>query len=194
MLKLIITFSEDNSMKKNDSTKIPSITVIDIGASGGIDQRWENLKTQGVLVEPDPREIENLKKTLPQNYSLITTALSSSKGLKDFFLYRKQQSSSFNAPNPEFTRKFPEYERLEVVSQIQMATDTLDNSLESHKISIPDVLKIDVEGHELAIFQGSHKAMESLIALETEVNFAEVRKEAPLFGDVDVFYGKKVFH
>lgn len=173
---------------------IPAITLIDIGASGGLGSRWDNFKTSGILVEPDPREIENLRQSLPSNYHLITKALSDSNGIKKFYLYRKQACSSFYPPNKIFTEKFPESERLQVESEIEMETDTLDNQLAALKGSVHlDVLKVDVEGHELSILKGSEQTIRDLIAIELEINFAEVRIGAPMFSEVDVFLREKDF-
>ena len=48
------------------------LTIVDIGASGGIHPRWQRSKFafKGILFEPDPREYDNLKASLPENYTV----------------------------------------------------------------------------------------------------------------------------
>lgn len=170
-----------------------SLRIVDIGASGGLEPRWSDYNVLAVLVEPDPREVENLRKSLPPTFKFITTALSDEKGKKDFYLYAKQQCSSFYPPNEDFIKKFPESERLALTRTISMETDLLDDQLKVIDYSSPDLIKVDVEGYELPILKGGVKALDEAIALDLEVNFAQFRKGAPLFFEVDGFLRARGF-
>jgi FkbM family methyltransferase len=58
-------------------------------------------------------------------------------------------------PNFDFLAKFPDAERFEVLKTIKIETDTLDNQLKKNGITEIDFVKIDTQGHELPILQGS---------------------------------------
>lgn len=49
----------------------------------------------------------------------------------------------------------------------------------------PDVLKIDIQGGELDVFQTGRKKLSDAIAVVTEVRFSPIYEDEPLWGDVD---------
>jgi FkbM family methyltransferase len=48
-----------------------------------------------------------------------------------------------------------------------------------------DLLKIDVQGAELMVFQGARRKLAEAVAVHTEVSFVPLYENQPLFGDVD---------
>jgi protein O-GlcNAc transferase len=48
-----------------------------------------------------------------------------------------------------------------------------------------DFVKIDVQGAELAVFQGGEKVLRNAMLVQTEVEFVELYENQPLFADVD---------
>jgi FkbM family methyltransferase len=48
-----------------------------------------------------------------------------------------------------------------------------------------DLLKIDVQGAELMVFQGGRDKLRGAVAVQTEVSFVALYKEQPTFGDID---------
>ncbi|MDF2945761.1 MAG: FkbM family methyltransferase [Bacillales bacterium] len=164
-----------------------TIKVVDVGASGGIDIRWNSIieHTIPILFEPDPREFNNLKEKLPENYIVFNTALSDIPGLIEFHLCKKQQVSSVYKPNYELISKFPASERFDVLKTIQVQADTLDNKLDSVGISDVDFIKIDTQGYELSILQGARNTLKCVIGIEVEVEFIEIYENQPLFEEVN---------
>ncbi len=118
------------TMEKASSNNDP-LTIVDIGASGGIHARWSGLPCglRAVLFEPDPREFDNLTSMAPDNWTVINAALSDRSGDIEFRLARKQQVSSVYPPNRAFPEKFPDPERFHTVKTIKIRADTLDNQL-----------------------------------------------------------------
>jgi FkbM family methyltransferase len=180
---------------KNTLLKKNPLWIVDIGASGGISERWENFtsKYKAVLFEPDPREYERLR---ADNDCLIVlnSALSDSINSIDFLLCKKQQVSSTYLPNMDLLKKFPFSERFEVLKRVQIKTDTLDNQLKINNIADIDFIKIDTQGHELKILKGSTRTLENAIGLELEVEFSLMYVNQPLFGDIDSFVRSKGFY
>src|SRR4051812_25323491 len=85
------------------------LRVADIGASGGVDPRWERLTNdlRLILVEPDPREAERLRKNLTNNYLIIDRALSDKPGPIKLHLCENQQLTSVYLPNENVLKNFP---------------------------------------------------------------------------------------
>ena len=179
----------------NDLLKNNPIWLVDIGASGGIDLRWRKFTSslQAILFEPDPREYEILKSKRRENLIIFNCALSDSIKEINFYLCKKQETSSIYLPNFDFIDKFPESERYKVLKTIKMETDTLDNQLEKNNITEIDFIKIDTQGHELPILQGSINSLRNVIGLELEVEFTYLYKDQPLFHEVDSFVRKMDF-
>ena len=164
------------------------LIIIDIGASGGIHLRWNKLDAyfKAILVEPDPREYNNLIKKLPGNYIVLNTALYDSEGFIDFNLCEKQMCSSIFNFDKEKIERYAEAERLRIKDTIQIKVNTLDNEIK-HKVSYVDFIKIDAEGSELFILKGAKDTLDSVIGLEIETSFLAVRQNQPLFQHVNEF-------
>lgn len=166
------------------------LTIVDIGASGGLHPRWTTVASsrRAVLVEPDPREYVNLQQTSGQ--VVINSALSERPGEIDFHLCRAQPLSSVYRPNVQLLSRFFSGEYLrgyDVVETRRLRADTLDNALAAQGIRTVDAVKVDAQGHELAILRGGTQALGSAIALEVEVEFIELYSGQPFFWDVNAF-------
>lgn len=171
------------------------LMIVDIGASGGIDKRWKNLTSsfKCILFEPDLRAYNILKENSDSNLIVLNSALSDSTKKVEFHLCNKQEVSSIFPPNFDFLNKFPDAERFEVQKNISLNADTLNNQLIKAGVTEVDFIKIDTQGYELPILQGSYDYLDSVIGLEIEVEFVEMYKGQPLFDEVDVFVKSKNF-
>jgi Methyltransferase FkbM domain len=72
----------------------------------------------------------------------------------------------------------------EVIHTQRIATRRLDDIDEVDKV---DYLKIDVQGSELAIFEGGRNKLGSAVAIQTEVSFIPLYRNQPAFGEIDRF-------
>lgn len=171
------------------------LIIVDIGASGGIDTRWKNLTSyfKCILFEPDPREYSILTENSDSNLIVLNSALSDSNKTVEFHLCQKQEVSSIFPPNFDLLNKFPDSERFKVQKNIRLNTDTLNNQLIKVGVNEVDFIKIDTQGYELPILQGSYDYLDSVIGLEIEVEFVEMYKGQPLFDEVDGFVKSKNF-
>ena len=173
----------------NDLLANNPLWIVDVGASGGIDPRWRNFTSsfKVIMFEPDPREYEILSSNKLENLIVLTCALSDSVKDIDFYLCKKQQVSSAYLPNFDFLDKFPDSERFKVLKTISIQTDTLDNQLKKNNIAEIDCVKIDTQGYELPILNGSVSSLKNAVGLDVEVEFAPLYKKQPLFNEVDSF-------
>ena len=172
------------------------LVLVDVGASGGLEPNWKTAKKYLNIIgfEPDKREFPKLKKIANKNITYLNTGLYKEKTSLDFYLTKKQQTSSIYKPNREFLDKFPEVERFDIVRNTKIETDTLDEQFKIHNIADADFIKIDTQGSELFILQGAEETIRNYtFGLEVEVEFVELYQDQPLFSDVDSFIRKLGF-
>ena len=160
------------------------LLLIDIGAAGEIEPRWKPysfiIKYFGF--EPDPRSNENLNNIRRKflDYKIFPTALADKEKVSEFYLCKKPEVSSLYEPNMSLLKNFPDNERFKVINNQKLETYSLD----SYKIINSDFIKIDVQGSELDILNGANDTLEKTFGLELEIEFLEIYKKQPLFGDV----------
>ena len=70
----------------------------------------------------------------------------------------------------------------QVLERIPVATTRLDDVPDLGPL---DLLKIDVQGSELMVFQNGRKTLADAVAVHTEVSFVPLYQDQPLFADVD---------
>lgn len=145
-------------------------TVIDCGANIG-DWSAEVLKrckpTRLLLVEPDKGNAVHLRRRFP-NLPLVEAALSSEEGVATLFT-DKPGSGLASLHNRDLSHVGLSMKRGSTV-----VTTTLPKVLAEHKISRVDLLKIDVEGHELSVLKGAAPVLDSIQAIQFEFGGTDV--------------------
>lgn len=172
------------------------LVLVDIGASGGLEQNWKSAKKYLHIIgfEPYNKAFSDLQRDGSNGVKYLNVGLHNEKASLKFYSTRKQTTSSIFKPNREFLDKFPEEERFDILDEVKIECDTLDNQLLSNNISEVDFIKIDTQGSELFILQGAEKTIEeSVFGLEIEVEFVEIYQNQPLFADVDSFIRRQDF-
>ena len=163
--------------------------IIDVGASGGIDSRWSDFTChyKSVLFEPDKKEYQRIKSNAGDNSIVLQTALLDMKKETDFYICKNQELSSVYLPNFKVINNYNNPGRFEVIDKIRLTTDKLDNVLKKNKIKNSDFIKLDTQGSELSLLNGSKDYLEHTIGLQVEAGFVELYDQQPLFNDVDMF-------
>jgi FkbM family methyltransferase len=124
----------------------------------------------------------------------IPLALGRSCGEQTLFVTNEPMCSSLYQPNESFISRFdglPEMAGLDFTIEIE--TTTLDQFCESESIPEIDFLQIDVQGADLDVLKGANQILSSVLAIQIEVEFAELYKGQPLFADVDIFLRNQDF-
>lgn len=197
MKKLLKIIESSHNKKTNLALlalpKFEGITLIDIGAAGGIQPRWKAVEANLNYIgfEPDERSRKELldKKSTCRKYTIYGEAISDSVGEMSLNLCRKPQVSSVYKPNKEFTNLFPDYKRFDLLSNETIQTKKLDDI----NISNPDFVKADIQGGELKALLGGEKTLKKIFGLEIEVEFLPLYIDQPLFGDITSFLSNKDF-
>lgn len=182
-----------------DYAESPFIFV-DVGARGGIDQRWKPFKNQfqSILFEADEAAYQELLAMAESDYTLkpIFAALHNSPGPIQFHITRKAETSSVLPPNREFLDRFPDSSRFDIVRTLSLEATTLDLALRENGIKDIDFLKIDAQGITLQILEGGRQSLESAYGVELEAEFIPMYQGQALFNQVDGLmqsYGFQLF-
>ena len=181
---------------KKDFEENP-IVLVDVGASGGLQPHWKPAEPHlhRIAFEPDKRgDFESAPGKAKSQVTSVRTALFNKKTSLELYLGRKQQVSSIFKPNRALLDRFPEAERFDIVGQENLPADTLDHQLSLLRVDDVDFIKLDAQGCELAILEGSQETLKKpVFGMEVEVEFAPIYENQPLFSDVDPVLRKHGF-
>lgn len=148
----------------------PAPVIFDIGANVG---NWTSslLKSRPyvrsvTMFEPQPICWPPLEKILSDRVSLQKKAVSDTCGKRTFWANSNSESSSLHetaggGPNSR---------------QISVEATTIDEFVTANRIEIVDYIKIDVEGHDLAVIKGARRSIErgTIRAFSFEFGIADV--------------------
>lgn len=174
------------------------MTMVDVGASGGILPRWEPYRQDLSFVglEPDSRSYKDLIDSPAarafRSYKLIPCGAWDVEGTVKISFTAKPMCSSHFQPNFGFLSRFPDAERFSVVGSAEVSCQRLD-SLWPELGDATDFIKLDLEGGELAVLKGAENILNSCFGLHVEVGFQQMRSGQPLFGDVSSFLSQRGF-
>jgi FkbM family methyltransferase len=154
------------------------IKFVDIGARGGITQKWRLQKDRLEVhaFEPNKDEWEDLKTQIWwEGVTLYPHALWSEPTTLTLNITENPGLVSVYEP-------LPLSPRMKVLRQDVVEARTLD----SFNIQ-PDFIKIDTQGAELDILKGATESLKGCTCVEVEVEFEEGYVDQPLFNDVNTF-------
>lgn len=169
---------------------------IDVGARGGMQAHWrpfaELMRLD--LFEPDADACAVQAKKAPANEAWFPVALGGKTGTGRLHVLKKPSGSSLYPPNPDLMFRFgpPSYGTLAKIVDVPLLT--LSDFIDQHKRPLPNLIKLDVQGAELDIFKGTRpEHWRDLLAIQTEIEFAELYQGQPLFADIDAFLTRQGF-
>jgi FkbM family methyltransferase len=195
--------SQYKNIKRNKSKKIHKILnqvelkkylkVLDIGAAGEIKENWRQFEPilDYVGIEPDVENYQKIKKNknICKSYKIFNEALWDSKTKLNLNITKKRTNSSILEPNFNILNNFPDPERFKILEKKEINLSPLDDL----KIENIDFIKIDTQGSELNILNGSSKTIKNVMGFEIEVSFVKIYKDQPLFSDIYHFMIKNNF-
>ena len=80
------------------------------------------------------------------------------------------------------------------VAQREVRLATLDTLVATGEVRPPDLIKLDVQGYELAVLRGAEQSLAGSSYVLTEVSFREFYRGQPLFAEVISFLAARGFH
>jgi FkbM family methyltransferase len=173
------------------------IVLVDVGARGGIPDRWRHVEPwlRTIGFEPDARSLDAIERS--DRMMVLPTALDSRAGSLELHLTAEESNSSVLMPNRSFLSRFPAAARFEVVDSVAVEADTLDHQLAQAGIDRLDAIKLDTQGNELMVLEGARETLtRGVFGIEVEVELNPMYEEQPLLADVDRFlrpFGYELF-
>ncbi len=161
--------------------------LMDVGASGGIDRRWEKVKPflQIIGLEPNPDELRKLEETKTENVRWLPFALSDTEGDYPLYVTRAPTNTSMLLPNPK-ALEWLHYDLsgFDIIDKMIVPCATLDGLIDRYGLQL-DAIKLDTQGTELHILRGGTTAIaQQVFSVQTEVEFIEMYQGQPMFCDV----------
>ncbi|MDX4060336.1 FkbM family methyltransferase [Aliarcobacter skirrowii] len=165
------------------------LRLLDIGsANPRLEEGWNRISDiEIIMFEPDERSYNDLiKNKHNDSYTVFNYALSSKNETRKLYLTKKPECTSLYKPNMKYHNKFPNAQRWEIIKTIDVECKSLKNIYK--EVCEYDFIKIDTQGSELDILQGSiGGGLETTLGIESEVEFLELYEGQPLFGDMCKF-------
>ncbi len=165
------------------------LTLIDIGARGGLQPNWKQARPHLRVIgfEPDPEEYARLARTNdPRKTLYINTALHREPAELTLNIGRDGGTSSLLEPNWDYLNRFPDFERFQVMRRVAVKVNALDRVLPANDVREADFIKIDTQGAEFAILEGGRATLaKQVFGVELEVQFGAIYVEQARFGQLD---------
>lgn len=170
-------------------------TIIDVGAYiGSFAFAMRTMSPKAAIHSFDPMadNIEKLSRLMQsdQNFHSYQTALGDRQGSIDFWKSSFPASSSVLQMDESHKQAFPESSMNE---KMKVPIARLDDFLETMQLGGNVLLKIDVQGFELAVLKGAEKTLQQTRQIITEVSYRRLYKDQALFDDVYKFLLQKGF-
>jgi len=166
------------------------LKAVDIGANpsdGDIPPYWRLLQSRDIDIvgfEPHAPSLEKLNAAKGPCETYLPYAVGDGKR----HTLRQCRAAGMNSllpPNPAVMQLFHLYPLWSKVdSTTEVDTVRLDDLAET---AGTDLIKIDIQGAELLAFKGGLERLQEASAIHTEVCFAQLYKNQPLFSEVEQF-------
>ncbi len=163
-------------------------SIVDIGANpiDGDPPYKEMLRQRGCRVigfDPHPIALDRLNAAKSDLETYLPYAIGDGAS-HTLNVCKGTGFASLLVPNDLALSHFPRFTELgRVVDRIELPTRRLDDIAE---IGDVDLLKIDIQGSELAVFRNGRDRLSAAVAVHTEVSFIPLYDNQPTFGAVDL--------
>ena len=178
----ISAIPKNNNLNKLLEKKL--FTLVDVGATGGMDGNWNEIKKNChyITFDPDPRAQIISSYAKHTNYNLALW--SDKKENIPLYLTQYQAASTLLQLNKNTLSAFLNYDCHEEIKISKINANSIENSLNDSF----DFIKVDAEGADLEILKGAEKFLkDSCLGIEVEVSFINRHKKAPYFSETDSY-------
>ena len=163
------------------------LTIIDVGAAGGIDPFFRRFPDDSCIrfvgFEPNPDEFSGLKEDATTRY--YPYAISNEVAEADFYAHSTIGGLA--------RRRLVEIQQQITFRKIKVPVTTLTTLRADGTLPTLDILKIDTEGHDYFVLKGIDAPFfDELLCVKMEFAFAP-SDDAPAFSDIDRLLVEKGF-
>jgi FkbM family methyltransferase len=167
---------------------LPPITVLDVGAADSVEfpPPFAGLVAAGhahiIGFEPDAQACAHLNTKYGAPHRFLPLFIGTG-GPAKFHRTTRPDTGSLFAPNVPLLGLFTDLApNMLPVDVVDVETTRLDDVADIDDV---DYIAIDVQGSELAVFEGATRALSTAVAIQTEIAFVELYHGQPLFADID---------
>lgn len=161
--------------------------LYDVGARSGPSEPYGCLSGirgfRSVGFEPDFVEAERLRAAKAFDY-ICSVALGAREEKRTLYIAKDPGSSSIFPPNDVEIARHTTWNLFETTKTIEIPVEPLDQVIAKQKLPMPDYLKIDCEGAEDEILQGSANALKNLCGLTFEARFRDFYRGGATFSQL----------
>jgi FkbM family methyltransferase len=167
------------------------IVLMDVGARGEAPPELDSLLpfVHRVGFEADVDECQRLNQD--EDGTFFANLVAGAPGPMSLNLYEVAAYSSVYTLSERFQRLWTG--PMAIASTFESDALTLDSFLGDHNDLVPDLLKLDTQGTELAILQGAQTSLAQIGLIEVEVEFIEQYEGQPLFGTIASYMAEQGF-
>ena len=164
------------------------ITLVDIGAAGGVQKKWlaHRRKLRPVLFEPNPEEAARLRSLLAPfpDALVVEQGLAAIPGSYTLNVAHWPGCTSLLTPDPDVLAGYGIARLYEGVRQVCVECVRFDDLHRAGSVPAPDVIKVDVEGYEHEVLTGFGELLHGVIGIEAEAWLYPVFKGQKLLHDL----------
>ena len=164
------------------------LTLVDIGAAGGIQPKWlrHGKRIRPVLFEANPAEAARLRALSPSmpDILVVPQGLAAAAGDYTLKLAHWPGCSSLLEADPEVLEGYRIAPLYSTVGRVDVHCERYDALHRAGTVPRPDVVKIDVEGYEYEVLCGFGDLLHGVLGIETEAWFYPVFKGQKLLHDL----------
>lgn len=158
-------------------------TVLDVGASHGqfallADHLFPAARI--ICFEPLPDSRRSIQAVLPGRVEVVAAAVGATPGTSRINISARDDSSSLLTIGERQVQEFP---GTGSSGSIEVPVTTLDESVPAD-LARPCLLKVDVQGSELAVLQGAPRTLELVDEALIECSFVELYEGQPLADEI----------
>jgi FkbM family methyltransferase len=174
------------------------INLIDIGASGEMDDRWESLSLYLNITgfEPNRKECLHLNELSSKYHSTryLPFAISGEKGQFRLFKTKSIYCYSLLKPNFNWLRRLtPTFSSLFDIEDTEAIEAVPLSEVQELQGTDVDIIKLDTQGLELPILSNAGRLLDSAFLVETETGFVQHYFGETTFSQIDEFMRSKDF-
>lgn len=173
------------------------IVLLDVGARDGIGREWQVLGDQVRVYafEPDAEECQRLAASAPAHLTYVPRAIGRARGKQPLYRTVHPASTGLYQTRMEYFGRLLNRDNGVTVGESTVDLISLDDFAAENDVPSVDFIKLDVEGAELEILEGSTRLLQgnAPFGILSEVRFQEEINGSPPFSVLDVFMRRKGF-